>query len=82
MLQLLGLLGALLILAPFAASRLDRLPTSSLAYQLMNFGGSAVLTVVAVTGRQYGFILLKGAWAIMSLIGVRKVLMSSRAAAR
>jgi hypothetical protein len=76
MTQIIGLAGAVLILVPFAASQVGRLATSSLAYQSMNLTGSLVLTAVAVLERQYGFILLEGVWAIMSIIGFRRVMTS------
>jgi hypothetical protein len=77
--QMLGLAGALLILFPFAASQLNKLSTTTLSYQSMNFAGSAVLTVVAVVERQYGFILLEAVWAVMSLVGLRRVMKQSAA---
>ena len=74
MIQALSVVGALLILLPFSASQAGRLSTHSLAYQLMNLVGSAGLTAVAVIERQYGFILLEGTWAIVSLYGLGRVL--------
>jgi hypothetical protein len=74
MLQLISVVGALLILLPFGASQLGRMKTSSLAYQVMNLVGAGTLTAIAVLERQYGFILLEGVWAIMSVIGLRRVL--------
>ncbi|HEY9383339.1 MAG TPA: hypothetical protein VIP80_07465 [Gemmatimonadales bacterium] len=76
--QLVSLLGAFLILLPFAASQLRRLPVATLAYQLPNLVGSAALTVVAVLERQYGFILLEGVWALMSIVGLIGVFRSRR----
>jgi hypothetical protein len=70
MLQLISIAGALLILLPFAANQFGRLNTSSLAYQLMNLFGSATLAAIAVIERQYGFILLEGVWALVSLWGL------------
>jgi hypothetical protein len=71
--QLLGLSGAFLILLPFAASQLGRLATSSLAYQWLNLVGSLILTIVAVLGRQYGFIVLETVWAVMSAVGLWRI---------
>jgi hypothetical protein len=79
MIQAISVVGALLILAPFAASQFGRLATTTLAYQLMNLVGSAALTAVAIVERQYGFILLEGTWAVVSLAGLARVLRQSAA---
>lgn len=71
--QAVSLVGALTILAPFAASQMGRLRTASWTYQTMNLVGASVLTLVAVLERQYGFVLLEGVWAIMSAVGLQRV---------
>ena len=80
MLQVISVMGAVLILTPFAASQLGRLKTSDLSYQVMNLIGAATLTAVAVLESQYGFILLEGVWTIMSAIGLRRVILQRQPA--
>jgi hypothetical protein len=79
MIQIISVAGAILILLPFTASQLGKLATTSLSYQLMNLIGSAALTVVAVIESQYGFILLEGTWAVVSVAGLMRVLRQSPA---
>jgi hypothetical protein len=78
MIQAVSVVGALLILLAFAANQLGRTDTSSLSYQIANFVGSVILTVVAVIEVQLGFILLEGTWALVSLWGTIRVLQGAR----
>ena len=73
-LQVVSILGALLILAPFAAAQFGRLTPASVAYQALNLLGSGTLAAIALHDRQYGFLLLDGTWAVVSLWGLLKVL--------
>ena len=70
MLQVISVLGALAILAAFAANMFGWIQPSNLWYSVANFLGSAVLTVVAVVDQQLGFLLLEGTWALVSLWGI------------
>ncbi len=78
MLQAVSVLGALAILAAYAANQFRLIGPSNLSYSAMNFVGSAVLTVIAVVEVQWGFILLEGVWAIVSLWGMIAILRDGR----
>lgn len=62
----LQLLGAVLILAPFAGSQRGSLPTGSAVYLWPNLLGSSVLAVLALLQHQWGFLLLEGCWAFVA----------------
>ena len=68
--QLLQILGALMVLAAFAAAQFHLLDARSYPYLLLNMVGSAILAVLAFEERQWGFLLLEGVWSLVSLAGV------------
>ena len=65
--QLIQIIGSLLILTGFAAAQAGRMSIESSLYLALNFVGSAILAVLAWIDQQWGFLLLEGVWAIVSL---------------
>ncbi|HEX3589301.1 MAG TPA: hypothetical protein VHV74_06690 [Pseudonocardiaceae bacterium] len=82
MAQLVQIVGSLLVLSGFAASQLGWLDQRSRIYLVLNVAGSATLAVEAALGAQWGFLLLEGVWAIVSVIGLAAVLRGSGRRAR
>jgi hypothetical protein len=62
--------GALLILAGFILSQLNRLDPRSYPYLVLNLTGAAILVVLAWQDQRWGFVLLEGAWTIVALVGL------------
>ncbi|MDQ3928365.1 MAG: hypothetical protein M3328_04355 [Chloroflexota bacterium] len=79
MIQIISLTGSLLILVAFVANQLKRMSSSSLPYVVLNFIGSVILSVVAIIESQWGFLLLEGVWALVSLWSLTKFLIGERA---
>ena len=65
--QLASLVGAALILVAYVAYQRGRLGREHRSYNALNFVGSAILAWVAIVDRRWGFIVLEGAWALLSL---------------
>ncbi len=65
--QSFSIAGALLILIAYAASQRGNPGRNDASYNLMNLVGSAILAWIALDGRQWGFLLLEGTWALLSI---------------
>lgn len=76
--QVIQIVGALLILAAFAAVQFDRMRPDSRLYLTLNLIGSLILAVLAWAESQWGFLLLEGVWAIVSAWSLKTTLRTAR----
>lgn len=81
--QIIGLLGAFLILAAFAANKFRWIKSDSDTYDLMNvFGGFSMMTT-GIYQSFWGVIILDSIWAIIALLSIiRRHSKKQRAAAQ
>lgn len=68
--QAVAITGACLVLAAYALQRFKRISAEGAPYLTFNFIGGALLCWAAINTGQIGFILLEGAWALISLLGL------------
>jgi hypothetical protein len=80
--QLLQIVGALMLLGAFAGAQLRLLRPDAFPYLILNLLGSALLAVLAYIEQQWGFLLLEGVWALVSLWSVLRHLRGEAQTAR
>jgi len=66
------ILAALFILAAFGLAQARVLSPQARAYLVLNVVGASVLAVDAYVERQWGFLLLEGAWALIAAAGLAR----------
>jgi hypothetical protein len=68
--------GSLLVLAGFISCQLGWMEAKSKNFLALNLLGSGILSVDAFIGKQWGFLLLEGVWAAVSLVAFGRVVMA------
>ncbi len=67
LIQVVSIVGAIIILLAYSAGQAGWMRVEQPIYSVLNFVGSVVLFYVAIVNLQYGFILMEGVWAAISL---------------
>jgi hypothetical protein len=65
--QIVSFCGALMILVAYIGHQARRMDSRGLWYNLLNAAGSGILCYIALRPFQLGFVILEGAWVIVSL---------------
>lgn len=78
--QTISLIGAVCLLWAYVAAQMGRMRSDSALYNALNAVGSALLTWVAIRDQRWGFILLEGVWALVSLPPLFRALRGTPAA--
>ena len=68
--QLIAGVGAALVLAAYFALQRGWMNREDRSYNALNFVGASLLTWVAIADGRWGFIVLEGVWALLSLPGM------------
>jgi hypothetical protein len=76
--QFIQILGAVLVLVAYIAAQLRMLDGKSCPYLVLNLLGSGLLAILAAAGAQWGFLLLEGTWALVSLLSLGGRLFAGR----
>jgi hypothetical protein len=65
--QAVAIVGAIMILVAYGANQAGWLDRTRPVYSALNLVGSVILTVIAWRAAQWGFVLLEGVWAVISV---------------
>lgn len=73
-----GATGVTILLVAYFLNLMNKVSQQDLSYILMNFVGAALACCASILLRYMPFIILEGAWTLVSLIALIKNLLSSR----
>jgi hypothetical protein len=72
-----GAIGVTMLLLAYFLNLFDKISQHGLAYILLNFIGAGIACLASVLLHYWPFIILEGAWTLVSLIALLKYLLKS-----
>lgn len=78
--DIIGSVGVALLLGAFAANLMGRLSNTGMAYQFVNLLGASVAAYASWLISYMPFVVLEGAWAMVSLIAIWKTIYMDKTA--
>lgn len=72
--QAVSIFGAIIILVAFACNQMGLWRPKDLSYLGLNLLGSALLAFIALRQGQAGFLILEGAWALISFTSLVRII--------
>ena len=73
-----GFTGVTILLIAFLLNLLKKIPASSLLYILMNIVGGGLACLASVMINYIPFIILEGAWTLVSVVTLIKAVLSKK----
>ncbi len=76
--DLAGFIGVLLIVVAYLLLQLDKLPSSSPRYSLLNAGGALLIIVSLIFAFNLSAFIMEAFWFLISLLGLSRSLISRK----
>jgi predicted membrane protein len=76
--DLIGFIGVLLIVVAYLLLQLDKLPSSSPKYSLLNAGGALLIIVSLIFAFNLSAFVVEAFWFLISLLGLWRSLISRK----
>ncbi len=74
--QAFSFVGAMLILVAYVGQQFKWMDSGKAAYNILNIVGSAILVYTAFHPFQLGFVVLEGAWVVVSIYALTRSVQS------
>lgn len=73
LIETLGWIGSLLVIAAYALNSYQKIKTDSLAFQTLNLTGAMLLIINSSFKQAYPFTLINSVWAIIAMVAIIRI---------